>query len=93
MSNKDQAAFWSAQDSWINFQPQMDICLRPVLDLALEHSQLTKGQSVLDIGCGTGASVSAIADIVGPSGHVLGVDIAQPLLDMARARCGDRPKR
>ena len=91
MSNKDQAAFWSAQDSWINFQPQMDICLRPVLDLALEHSQLTKGQSVLDIGCGTGASVSAIADIVGPSGHVLGVDIAQPLLDMARARCGDRP--
>lgn len=91
MSNTDQAAFWSAQDSWIKFQPQMDTCIQPVLDLVLEHAQLAKGQSVLDIGCGTGASVTAIADIVGPTGHVLGVDIAPPLLDMARERCADRP--
>jgi ubiquinone/menaquinone biosynthesis C-methylase UbiE len=42
--------------------------------------------TVLDLCCGAGASAIPAARAVGPSGHVLGVDVAGPLLDMARAK-------
>ena len=40
---------------------------------------LTKGMTVLDIGCGTGAITKDIAEIVGETGRVVGVD-SNPLL-------------
>lgn len=36
------------------------------------------GQRLLDIGCGQGESVLVLATLVGPSGHVTGVDDAPP---------------
>jgi SAM-dependent methyltransferase len=41
---------------------------------------------VLDIGCGCGSSSLALAQAVGPRGRVLGVDISQPMLAVARQR-------
>ena len=35
---------------------------------------LKKGMRVLDIGCGTGSISRDIADIVGPTGKVVGID-------------------
>src|SRR5580698_6703807 len=39
---------------------------------------LTPGAQVLEVGCGQGDMTAALADAVGPDGHVLGVDIASP---------------
>jgi ubiquinone/menaquinone biosynthesis C-methylase UbiE len=47
---------------------------------------LTSGQRVLDLCCGAGASALPAARAVGASGQVLGVDLAAPLLELARAR-------
>ena len=47
---------------------------------------LTAGHTVLDLCCGAGASAIPAARAVGPEGRVLGVDLAEPLLEMARAR-------
>ena len=47
---------------------------------------LAPGQRVLDLCCGAGASALPAARAVGAAGQVLGVDLAQPLLDLARAR-------
>jgi ubiquinone/menaquinone biosynthesis C-methylase UbiE len=47
---------------------------------------LTAGHAVLDLCCGAGASAIPAARVVGPEGHVLGIDIAEPLLEIARAR-------
>jgi SAM-dependent methyltransferase len=47
---------------------------------------LSPGQTVLDLGCGTGASTIRAAGIVGPAGHVTGIDISRLMLDRARAR-------
>ncbi len=47
---------------------------------------LTAGQSVLDLCCGAGASALAAARAVGSGGRVLGVDVAGPLLDLARSK-------
>lgn len=40
--------------------------------------------SVLDAGCGSGAITAGIARAVGSSGHVLGIDRDEALLDIAR---------
>ena len=45
-----------------------------------------RGLSVLDVACGTGAATMPAAEAVGPTGRVLGVDYAEPMLDVAWTR-------
>jgi ubiquinone/menaquinone biosynthesis C-methylase UbiE len=52
----------------------------------VELLNLQPGCSVLDVGCGTGASALPAAHAVGPRGHVLGIDVAEKMLDCARAK-------
>lgn len=52
---------------------------------------LEPGESVLDIGSGPGFLVSEMADDVGESGQVHGVDIAPAMIAMAAERCADKP--
>ncbi len=47
---------------------------------------LLSGDAVLDVCCGAGASALPAARVVGPAGNVLGLDLAQPLLALARQR-------
>jgi ubiquinone/menaquinone biosynthesis C-methylase UbiE len=54
---------------------------------AVEHLQLRDGDSVAEIGCGTGISLPYLADAVGPSGRVYGVDLSPGMLQRAQARC------
>jgi ubiquinone/menaquinone biosynthesis C-methylase UbiE len=44
------------------------------------------GALVLDVGCGTGADVRALAASVGPTGRVVGVDNSTQLVDEARTQ-------
>jgi ubiquinone/menaquinone biosynthesis C-methylase UbiE len=52
----------------------------------IERMRLPEGATVLDVCCGSGASALPAASIVGPSGLVLGVDLADRLLERARAK-------
>jgi ubiquinone/menaquinone biosynthesis C-methylase UbiE len=47
---------------------------------------ITAGMKVLDVGCGAGDVAFLVADLVGPSGAVVGVDINPTFLETARAR-------
>jgi ubiquinone/menaquinone biosynthesis C-methylase UbiE len=53
---------------------------------------LAPGHSVLDLCCGTGASAIPAARAVGPSGQVTGIDVAGPLLAVARDRAAGLPQ-
>jgi ubiquinone/menaquinone biosynthesis C-methylase UbiE len=44
------------------------------------------GQTILDVGCGAGQTLLQLASRIGPSGRVIGVDIAPRVLDVARSR-------
>jgi ubiquinone/menaquinone biosynthesis C-methylase UbiE len=52
--------------------------------------QLSPGARVLDVCCGSGASALAAAEVVGPTGSVTGVDLAENLLQLARGKAKQR---
>ncbi|WP_050928373.1 class I SAM-dependent methyltransferase [Aestuariivita boseongensis] len=94
MDNRDQKDFWTdiAGPKWVEQQQAMDALMQPVLDSVIARAGLGTGAHVLDIGCGTGASLLAAGEAVGPEGHVLGADISARLLDLARTRTADHPQ-
>jgi demethylmenaquinone methyltransferase/2-methoxy-6-polyprenyl-1,4-benzoquinol methylase len=44
------------------------------------------GETVLDVGCGTGLNFGSIQDRIGPSGLLIGIDLCPAMLARARAR-------
>jgi ubiquinone/menaquinone biosynthesis C-methylase UbiE len=52
----------------------------------IERLRLKPGSVILDVGCGSGASAIPAGEIVGPDGRVIGVDLAERLLAMARSK-------
>jgi len=52
---------------------------------------LREGETVLDLGCGTGLDVFLAARRVGPTGKVIGVDMTAEAVEKARAAAGGYP--
>jgi len=52
----------------------------------LEQLNLSKGESVLDVGSGPGFLAESVADAVGASGRVVGVDISEDLVARSKRR-------
>lgn len=47
---------------------------------------LQSGHQILDVGCGTGDDVRALARMVGPTGRVVGIDSSEAMIAEARKR-------
>jgi len=73
-------------DRWLAAADRRERTLAPILDLLLAAAALQPGERVLDVGCGTGPSTAAAARAVRPGGSVLGLDLAQELIEAARQR-------
>lgn len=86
--NAAQIAYWNdrAARSWTTFGERLDQAFTGVTALALARAAPAPGERVLDVGCGCGETVLALADAVGPAGHVLGVDVSVPMAARARER-------
>jgi arsenite methyltransferase len=54
----------------------------------VEHLNLKAGDRVLDVGCGTGRLAHWIAERVGPTGSVVGIDPVAERVAIANARAG-----
>jgi len=50
---------------------------------AVDRLNLRHGDSVLEVGCGTGRNLPFLHSAVGPSGHVYGVDLSPGMLSKA----------
>ncbi|WP_254543251.1 class I SAM-dependent methyltransferase [Halomarina pelagica] len=53
---------------------------------AVDALDLESGDTVVEMGCGTGANLRFLRERVGPEGTVIGVDLTRPLLRYARTR-------
>ena len=84
--NADQIAFWNglAGQHWTDRQQAQDTILAPVSDVLIDRVKARAGERIVDVGCGCGATTIALAQKVGPTGHVLGIDISAPMLARAR---------
>lgn len=58
----------------------------PITRRFLKSAGIRSGMRVLDIGSGAGDVALAVAELVGPSGKVAGVDMNPEILETARAR-------
>ena len=56
----------------------------------IELASLPSGSRVLDVCCGAGASALPAAEAVGPTGEVVGVDLARELLELAQLKATQR---
>jgi demethylmenaquinone methyltransferase/2-methoxy-6-polyprenyl-1,4-benzoquinol methylase len=54
--------------------------------LLVDALPLQPGDTVLDVGCGTGLCFPLLADRIGPTGAIIGVDAAPAMLSVARAK-------
>ena len=78
-------------EAWARMQDQTDALIEPLGRIAIERLGVVAGERILDVGCGCGQTLLQLADLAGPSGHVLGVDISPPMLGCARERVAGRP--
>jgi SAM-dependent methyltransferase len=86
--NSEQIAEWNGAmgQRWAAMQREIDGIVVPFGDAALKAAAPQLGERVIDIGCGCGDTSIEIARIVGEAGAVLGIDVSQPMLEVARSR-------
>ncbi len=69
---------------------EIDQRFAPVVHALITRAQLKQGESVLDLGTGTGAVAERAAQKVGAAGEIVGVDISTEMLALARKRFAAR---
>jgi SAM-dependent methyltransferase len=90
-ANTAQQEYWNkvAGPRWVGLAGFVERRVEAVNDLLLARSAVAPGERVLEIGCGTGAATVPFAELVGERGHIVGVDISEPMLAEARKRIAE----
>ena len=89
-----QQEFWNSPATriWSAGHDRIDRVMAPITAALLATAAAQPGESVIDIGCGSGTTVLAFAAQVGLSGMVRGVDIAAPSVAKATERLSGTPQ-
>ncbi|MDZ4759948.1 MAG: methyltransferase domain-containing protein [Alphaproteobacteria bacterium] len=86
--NSEQVAEWNGPLGlrWASLNAETDRIVAAFGDAALRIARAQAGERVIDIGCGCGDTSIVLSQAIGPEGIVLGVDVSEPMLAVARAR-------
>jgi len=77
----DRLALWYPLFEWVLWLP------RGIRGRAVQKLELQYGDTVLEVGCGTGRNLACLEAAVGPSGNVFGVDLSESMLARSQALC------
>jgi len=88
IANQEMAAAWNGLSgrAWVDEQQLLDRTYAPIEKLLVDEVAAVGARTVLDIGCGAGATTLAVARSLGARGQATGIDISDPLIAVARAR-------
>lgn len=88
IANVDMAKAWDGEegDHWTEFAGRYDAAAARYWRRFLDAGLVSAGDSVLDVGCGTGESAIDMARV---ASAVVGLDLSSRMLDVARARSRD----
>lgn len=90
--NREQIDYWNdaAGQKWVALAELLDTQLAALGEAGMDRLGVGPGQSILDVGCGCGATSVELSRRVGSEGEVTGVDISTVML--ARAATRPRPE-
>src|SRR6059036_3670002 len=84
-ANERQAEAWNGPESahFVDHADRYDRQLEPFTQALLEQAEPDADRVILDVGCGSGTTTLAAA---ASAERVVGVDLSQPLVELARRR-------
>jgi SAM-dependent methyltransferase len=90
-ANAAQRRYWNtvAGPRWVATPGFRERRNQESIHILMARLGLAGGESVLEIGCGTGALTLPVAAAVGERGRVVAVDISEPMLGVARQRVAE----
>jgi SAM-dependent methyltransferase len=86
--NTEQFDYWNGPvgERWASLQEKIDENMKAITDALFHFAAVKAGERVLDLGCGCGTTSFMLEKIVGENGKVVGIDISNPMLELAHAR-------
>jgi len=85
-SNREAAEAWSGPlfETFVRYRDLAIGGLGAHGDVAMAAHPPRPGDRVVDLGCGFGDTTQRLASLVGGDGEVLGIDVSQPFIELAR---------
>jgi SAM-dependent methyltransferase len=89
-TNAEAAEAWSGPlfERFVKYRPLVADGLGAHGERAIEAHPPRPGDRVLDVGCGFGDTTQRLAELVGPEGEALGLDVSEPFVEQARREAG-----
>jgi SAM-dependent methyltransferase len=84
-ANEEAVEAWGGVlfDRWLHFREIVAEGIAPLSEAAFELCEPQPGERVLDLGCGLGETTVRLAELVGPTGYVHGVDAGERFIEHA----------
>lgn len=73
-------------DLYVQFYRLIGLNIDAYRTRAIDLLHLQRGDSVVELGCGTGLNFPLLMDQIGPQGRLIGVDLSSAMLTRARAK-------
>ncbi len=85
-TNKEAAKAWSGPlfDRFVKYRDLVTEGLGAHGEKALTVHPPSPGDRVLDLGCGFGDTTQRLAELIGPDGEAVGIDVSEPFIAAAR---------